>query len=115
MSGWRIAPDGVQQVVSSVGEVAARLNEAVTGLETHVQSAVTATAESPVIADALVGFFDHHRPTLEAIGNRISSATGGAVAATTWYLTGDQEMAAQQQSAAATAVDGAATFTLPER
>lgn len=115
MSGWRIAPDGVQQVVSSVGEVAARLNESVTGLESQVQSAVTATAESPVIADALVGFFDHHRPTLEAIGNRINAATGGAVAATTWYLTGDQEMAAQQQSAAATALDGAATFTLPER
>lgn len=114
MSGWRIAPDGVQQVVSSVGEVAGRLNEAVQGLEPQVQNAVAATAESPVIADALIGFFDHHRPTLEAIGNRISSATGGAVAATTWYLTGDQEMAAQQQAAAASALDGAATFSMPE-
>lgn len=113
IQGWRISPEGVQTVLTNVGAVAATLSGAVDGLPAKVETAVAATAGSPVIGDAIVGLFEHHTPTLEAIGNRIGAATGGAAAATMWYVTGDGEMATQQQQAAASAADGAATFTLP--
>lgn len=101
MSRWRITPQGVEDVLLKVSAVAQTLSGAVDGLPAKAESALAATGNSPVIGDALVGFFEHHRPTLEAVGNRIDSSVNGALLATQAYLAGDEEMAAQHQEAAA--------------
>jgi hypothetical protein len=114
MSGWHIEPKGVQDVLLAVGGVAEALASAVQALPPHAETVVTGTASSPIIADALGGFFEFFEPTLKSMGNRINASVGGAAAATQWYLTGDEAMAAQQQAAAATvAGTGVSTFTVP--
>ncbi len=113
VDGWRIVPDGVRTVLTSVAQAAETLGSTVDALPAHVESAIAATAQSPVIADALSGFFEHHEPTLEAIGHRVNAAVGGASAATMWYVHGDGDMAAQQQAAASSVLSGPVTFSLP--
>ena len=103
MTGWRISPDGVQGVLEGVTAVAGVLSTAVQSMSDSAQEAVTGTGESAIIADALVGFFDAYEPTLESMGARLSSACTGAALATTAYLQGDEEMAADQQAAALSA------------
>ena len=101
MTRWHIEPGGVQDVLTKVGNVAGLLSNVVQAMPGKAEAAVTA-GNSPIIGDAIAGFFEHHKPTLEGIGNRINASLGGAAAATRWYLEGDETMAAQQQSAAAT-------------
>ncbi|WP_456844336.1 DUF6507 family protein [Cellulomonas sp. P5_C6] len=114
MSRWHIEPAGVQDVLTRVGSAAELLGSAVEQLPGHAESVVAGTASSPIIADALSGFFEFYKPTLTSIGNRINASVGGAAAATRWYLTGDEEMAAQQQAAAqSVAGTGVSTFTVP--
>ena len=113
MTKWHIEPAGVQDVLSKVGTVAGLLSSVVQAMPGKAESAVTA-GNSPIIGDAIAGFFEHHKPTLEAIGNRINASVGGAAAATRWYLEGDETMAAQQQSAAASCTGAnAPTFQVP--
>ena len=114
MTKWRIEPEGVQSVLTKVGTAAEVLGTAVENLPPHAETVVAGTANSPIIADAIAGFFEFYKPTLTSIGNRINASVGGAAAATRWYLTGDEEMAAQQQAAAQTvAGTGVSTFTVP--
>ena len=114
MTKWRIEPAGVQSVLTQVGTAAETLGSAVEKLPTHAEAVIAGTAGSPIIADAISGFFEFHKPALTSIGNRINASVGGAAAATRWYLTGDEEMAAQQQAAAQTvAGTGVSTFTVP--
>jgi hypothetical protein len=114
MTQWHIEPDGVNTVLTNVGTAAELLGTAVEGLPAHAETVVAGSANSPIIADAIAGFFEFYKPTLTSIGNRINASVGGAAAATRWYLTGDEEMAAQQQSAAQTvAGTGVSTFTVP--
>ncbi|EYR63282.1 hypothetical protein N866_01680 [Actinotalea ferrariae CF5-4] len=101
MSGWRITPQGVQDVLQRVGATAAVLDAAVVGLPAKAEQAVAGTGQNPIIADALIGFFEHHATTLESIGNRINASVTGAAAATTAYVQGDEQMAAEHQAAAA--------------
>ncbi|NMR21745.1 DUF6507 family protein [Cellulomonas fimi] len=116
MSRWSITPEGVESVLTKVGTVAQTLSGAAEGLPASAESALAATGDNPIIGDALLGFFTHHRPTLESIGNRVNASVGGAAAATQWYLRGDETMAAQQQAAAATvAGTGVPTFQVPAR
>jgi len=113
MSGWRIDVAGVQGVLTRVGTVAQSLSAAVDGLTAQAEGALAGTAKCPIIADALSGFFEFEKPTLTAIGNRISASVGGAAAATKWYLQGDETMAAEQQAAAAS-TDGTALVAFKE-
>lgn len=106
MTGWRISPDGVQGVLEGVVAVAGVLSSAVDDLSGATQEAVSGTADSAIIADALVGFFEAHKPTLESIGHRLESACTGAALATTAYLQGDEQMAAEQQAAALSLAPG---------
>lgn len=76
------------------------LSTATTSLSGATREAVTGTGDSAVVADALVGFFEANAPTLESIGTRLNAACTGAALATTAYIQGDEEMAAQQQAAA---------------
>lgn len=101
MTAWRITPEGVEQVLLNVSAVAQTLSPAVEGLPMKAEAAIAGSGDCPIIADALVGFFEHHKPTLEAIGNRISASVNGAGAATTAYVEGDLQMAQQHQQAAA--------------
>src|SRR5690606_10588358 len=115
IDGWKITPAGVETVLKNVSTIASTLAGAVDGLPASAESALAGTANCPIIADALLGFFTHHEPTLTAIGNRINASCGGAAAATQWYLTGDETMAAEQQAEAATvAGTGVSTFEVPE-
>lgn len=102
MTRWRITPQGVEDVLLKVGTVAQTLSGAVEGLPAKAEQALVGTGQNPIIADALMGFFEHHKPTLESIGMRIEAGVGGAAAATTAYVQGDEEMAAQAQATAAT-------------
>ena len=114
MTGWQIEPKGVQDVLLAVGAAAEVMGSAVTALPTHAESVVAGTANSPIIADAISGFFEFFEPSLKSMGNRINASVGGASAATQWYLQGDEAMAAEQQAAAATvAGTGVSTFTVP--
>jgi hypothetical protein len=114
MTGWRIEPEGVQTVLTKVGTAAELLGTAVEKLPPHAETVVAGSANSPIIADAIAGFFEFYKPTLTSIGNRINASVGGAAAATRWDLTGDETMAAQQQAAAQTvAGTGVSTFTVP--
>ena len=115
MTSWRISPAGVDDVLKAVGSAAAVLSEAVDGLPAHAEAAVAGTDNCPMIADALVGFFEHHSPSLTSMGNRIANSVGGAASATSWYLTGDEQMAAAQQAGAAE-IAGTGTWVpeLPE-
>lgn len=112
MSGWKITPEGVESVLLKVGTVAGTLSTAANGLPASAESALAGTAQCPIIGDALMGFFEHHGPTLQAIGDRINSSVTGAVGATEAYLLGDEEMAAEQQ-AAAVSVAGTGQVTAP--
>ena len=62
-------------------------------------------------AEALRG----HPLRREIIANRIANSVGGAASATSWYLTGDEQMAAAQQAGAAE-IAGTGTWVpeLPE-
>ena len=114
MSGWKILPEGVQSVLTRVSTSAESLSSATDGLVAQAEGALAGTANCPIIADALAGFFEFHKPTLTAIGNRINASVGGAAAATKWYRQGDMTMAAEQQAAAAS-TDGTAevAFEVP--
>ncbi|WP_413452999.1 DUF6507 family protein [Georgenia phoenicis] len=103
MAGWRITPEGVGTVLTSVGTAADLLSGTIDELPPAAEAAAAGTGNSPVIADALIGFFEHYAPTLESIGTRINNAVGGASAATRAYIDGDLEMAGEVQAAAAAA------------
>jgi len=108
MGGWQIIPTDVVAVLRAVGTVAETLCGAADGLPVEAQAALAGTAQNAIIGDALTGFFEHHAPTLTAIGTRINASVGGAAAATGCYLQGDEAMAREQQAAA---VAAAATAT----
>ncbi len=112
MGKWRINPEGVGQVLSGVGTVASTLTEDIEALPAPVEKAVVATGNSPIIADALYGFFEHISPTLESIGTRIQNGINGAGRAAQAYDDGHTEMAEEIQAAAAAA--GGDTLWQPE-
>ena len=103
MARWKITPEGVGIVLSSVGTAADMLSGSIDDLPPAAEQAAVGTGNSPIIADALFGFFEHYAPTLESIATRINNAVGGASAATRAYIDGDLEMAGEVQAAAAAA------------
>lgn len=101
MSGWRIHPEEIGGVLTAMGSVQASLAASVDTMPAQGEVVIAASGECAIIADALVGFFEHHGPTLQAMGTRINNAVSGVASAVTWYVHGDEEMALDQQASAA--------------
>jgi hypothetical protein len=123
MTGWDLKPQGIQGVLKTTGEVAAKIQTHVTSYGDHLTSAAssagTITAEGGggdsggkggeavggLVALALSQFAEHTTGDLKFIAARAGKSLTGAVDATTAYLNGDLDMAAEAQRKALGAVD----------
>ena len=107
MSGWSVDPGGVERVLNHVVAKSAVITDAlggsadgkVQGVDRISANAATA-AQSQVIGEAIVAFFDHEKPVLAGISNRIKASIMGASKATQEIINGDETMAAQTQAKA---------------
>lgn len=110
VDGWRVDPPGVENVLNSVTAKAEQISSAlggsengsVVGVDTIVQDAATA-AQSQVIGESIVGFFEHQKPVLTGITNRIRASLMGASGATQAVIDGDDDMAGRTQALAVSA------------
>ncbi|MFF3781348.1 DUF6507 family protein [Streptomyces sp. NPDC001933] len=121
MTGWDLKPQGIQGVLKTTGEVASKIQTHATSYGDHLTSAAssagTITAEGGgggeggeqavggLVALALSQFAEHTTPDLKFIAARAGKSLTGAVDATTAYLNGDLDMAAEAQRKALGAVD----------
>ncbi|MFE6492368.1 DUF6507 family protein [Streptomyces sp. NPDC057748] len=123
MTGWDLKPQGIQGVLKTTGEVASEIQTHATSYGDHLSSAAssagTITAEGGkdgggkdgeqavggLVALALSQFAEHTTPDLKFIAARAGKSLTGAVDATTAYLNGDLDMAAEAQRKALGAVD----------
>ncbi|MFE7466010.1 DUF6507 family protein [Streptomyces sp. NPDC057499] len=127
MTGWDLKPQGIQGVLKTTGEVAAKIQTYATSYGDHLSSAAssagTITAEGDggggkggggkdgegavggLVALALSQFAEHTTPDLKYIAARAGKSLTGAVDATTAYLDGDLDMATEAQRRAVAAVD----------
>ncbi|MEZ3162254.1 DUF6507 family protein [Microbacterium sp. BWT-B31] len=104
MTGWRIDPTGVKDVLTKVNKHAKALGKSLTSLGPALEGGVTA-AQSPAIAEAIQAYFEQEEgPRIQGMNARISAAASGAVAATQAYIASDLEMAANAQSSAVAAI-----------
>lgn len=101
---WDIHPVGVQAVLSRTESEAAPLDTFGAELNTELTGALTESS-SQLVAASVQGLMDVKMKDIEFVYMRIGSATQAAYAATSAYLAGDVEMAANAQ-AAATAAPG---------
>lgn len=110
VDGWRVDPPGVEGVLNAVTAKAEQISSAlggaadgsVAGVDTIVQNAATA-AQSQVIGESMVGFFEHQKPVLTGITNRIRASLMGASGATQAVIDGDDHMAGTTQAMAVSA------------
>ncbi|MET9663691.1 DUF6507 family protein, partial [Streptomyces sp. NPDC006510] len=122
---WDLKPQGIQGVLKTTGEVASKIQTHATSYGDHLSSAAssagTITAEGGdggggggkggeqavggLVALALSQFAEHTTPDLKFIAARAGKSLTGAVDATTAYLNGDLDMAAEAQRKALGAVD----------
>jgi Family of unknown function (DUF6507) len=106
MTGWRIQPEGVVAVLTTVQADATSLGEAVKNLPVDAQEAVVAT-NSGAIGEAVQSFFElSASPQLSGVSTRITAAMTGASQATQFYVDGDLQMAASTQADQVAAGDG---------
>jgi len=101
---WDIDAAGVQAVLSRTESEAAPLDTFGAELNTELTGALTESS-SQLVAASVQGLMDVKMTDIEFVYTRIGSATQAAYAATSAYLAGDVEMAANAQ-AAATAAPG---------
>jgi hypothetical protein len=117
MTGWDLKPQGIQGVLKKTGEFAGKIETYAKSYGEHLQSAAssagTITAEGGdggggggkggekatggLVALALSEFAEHTSTDLKFIAARAGKSLTGAVDATTAYLNGDTEMAAEAQ------------------
>lgn len=123
MTGWDLEPQGIRGVLKTAGESAERIEKQAKSYGAHLQSAATSAgtvsaeggggsggtggehAAGGLVALALSQFAEHTTPDLKFIAARAGKSLSGAVDATTAYLHGDLEMAAEAQHKALGAVD----------
>ncbi|MCX4845076.1 DUF6507 family protein [Streptomyces sp. NBC_00893] len=123
MTGWDLKPQGIQGVLKTTGEVASKIQTHATSYGDHMTSAAssagTITAEGGggdsggkggegvggLVALALSQFAEHTTGDLKFVAARAGKSLTGAVDATTAYLNGDLDMAAEAQRKALGAVD----------
>jgi hypothetical protein len=112
MSGWDLQPQGIQGVLKTTGEIAGHFEGQLKAYSEHLESAATnagtISAEGEggssekgggggLVALALSQFAEHTAAELKFMAARAGKSLTGAVEATTAYLNGDTEMAAEAQ------------------
>ncbi|MFE7793448.1 DUF6507 family protein [Streptomyces sp. NPDC057460] len=111
MTGWDLKPQGIQGVLKTTGETAGKIESYAKSYGKHLTSAATSagtiTAEDGgeggekagggLVALALSQYAEHATTDLKYIAARAGKSLTGAVDATTAYLNGDLEMAAESQ------------------
>jgi len=112
MTGWDLKPQGIQGVLKTTGETASHIETYAKSYGEHLTSAAssagTISAEGPggtggekptggLVALALSQYAEHAATDLKFIAARAGKSLTGAVEATTAYLNGDEEMAAEAQ------------------
>ncbi|MFC6060932.1 DUF6507 family protein [Streptomyces ochraceiscleroticus] len=115
MAGWDLHPQGISGVLKTTGEFAGKIEGHAKAYGEHLQSAAssagTITAEGEahgggkdgekaaggLVALALSQFAEHTTNDLKFIAARAGKSLTGAVEATTAYLNGDLDMAADAQ------------------
>ncbi|MBC9717986.1 hypothetical protein H9Y04_36185 [Streptomyces sp. TRM66268-LWL] len=115
MTGWDIRPSGVQSILSLVGDAADGLEKDVKAYGTNMESAATSAGtisglycgEAPVgpVAVALANFAKDTENMIKFMAARTGKTMEGTVKATTEYVEGDVEMAAEAQRKALAAPD----------
>ncbi|MFJ7489990.1 DUF6507 family protein [Streptomyces sp. NPDC097727] len=124
MAGWDLKPQGISGVLKTTGEVASKLQTYATSYGDHLTSAASSAgtisaegggdggggkdgekAAGGLVALALSQFAEHTTSDLKFVAARAGKSLQGAVDATTAYLNGDLEMAAEAQRKALGAVD----------
>ncbi|MFC9625243.1 DUF6507 family protein [Streptomyces sp. NPDC056930] len=122
MTGWELKPQGISGVLKTTGEVASKLQTYATSYGDHLTSAASSAgtisaeggggggkdgekAAGGLVALALSQFAEHTTSDLKFVAARAGKSLQGAVDATTAYLNGDLEMAAEAQRKALGAVD----------
>ncbi|MFE9764300.1 DUF6507 family protein [Streptomyces sp. NPDC005808] len=111
MTGWDLKPQGIQGVLKAAGETASHIETYATSYGEHLTSAASSAGtvsaegggsggEQPaggLVALALSQYAEHAAVDLKFIAARAGKSLTGAVEATTAYLNGDEEMAAEAQ------------------
>jgi len=115
VSGWDLKPQGISQVLKSTGESASHLEKYAKAYGEHLTSAATHAgtisadagsggsggsgekAQGGLVALALSQYAEHASKDLQWIAARAGKSLQGVVDATTAYLHGDEEMAAEAQ------------------
>jgi hypothetical protein len=109
--GWDLKPQGISHVLKSTGDEAAKLEKYATSFGKHLSSAATSAGtisaegggegggkvQGGLVALALSQWAEHATEDLKFIAARAGKSLQGVVDATTAYLNGDQEMAAEAQ------------------
>jgi hypothetical protein len=125
VSGWDLKPQGISQVLKSTGESASHLEKYAKAYGEHLTSAATHAgtisadagsggsggsdgqggekAQGGLVALALSQYAEHASKDLQWIAARAGKSLQGVVDATTAYLHGDEEMAAEAQRKALSA------------
>lgn len=119
MSGWDLKPQGISTVLKTTGDTASDIEKHAKSYGTHLTSAATNAgtisaegggqggekAQGGLVALALSQYAEHATKDLQFIAARAGKSLQGAVDATTAYLKGDEEMAAEAQRKALSAPD----------
>ncbi|MCX5385668.1 DUF6507 family protein [Streptomyces sp. NBC_00083] len=110
MSAWDIKPSGVSGVLQKTGTAAEAMSKAGTAMQESLKSAATSagTISGPTCGEAPMGpvggalgeFMQHKAQELGYIAVRTQHSLQGAYDATTEYVKGDLDMAANKQSQA---------------
>ncbi|MYS92472.1 MULTISPECIES: DUF6507 family protein [Streptomyces] len=111
MPGWDLKPQGISHVLQTTGDAASKLEKYAKAFGEHLTSAASSAgtvsaegggeggekAQGGLVALALSQFAEHATKDLKFVAARAGKSLQGAVDATTAYLNGDEEMAAEAQ------------------
>ncbi|AXE85901.1 MULTISPECIES: DUF6507 family protein [unclassified Streptomyces] len=111
MPGWDLKPQGISHVLKTTGDAASKLEKYAKAFGEHLTSAASSAgtvsaegggeggekAQGGLVALALSQFAEHATKDLKFVAARAGKSLQGAVDATTAYLNGDEEMAAEAQ------------------
>src|SRR5215475_2677140 len=102
MPAWDIDPGGVKGIVVKTQGVAAHFEDELKSIGTALEGGAH-NGSSQIIADAISGYAEHAKGDITFVVHRTGAAMAAAVKATSAYLRGDLEMAANAQHSATSA------------
>lgn len=110
MTGWDLKPQGISGVLKTTGEAASKFESYGKSFGDHLTSAASSAgtisaegggggekAQGGLVALALSQYAERAAKDLQFVAARAGKSLQGVVDATTAYLNGDQEMAAEAQ------------------